>query len=178
MKIWIHFAALTLLATVLAGCSRDDQPGSEPVQPVADAGTDAANKPLKKPLAKNMALSFTYHLRRDRVEEVKPDVFRRRVMIEYLGLSQQQAANALISDMAAAGYMVNSERLEDDGRTRLSFQKGKRKITAVVRHGGKLQNPGATGAILISIPAKAPKSKKDADKPVTDEPATDEQASS
>lgn len=163
MKIWTHFAALTLLATALAGCSRDDQPGTEPMQPVADAGTATTSKPLKKPLAKGVTLSFAHHLRRDRVEEVKPDVFRRRVLIEYLALDQQQAASALVSDMSAAGYKVSSERREDDGRTRVSFQKGKQKITALVRHGGKLQNPAATGAILINIPAKAPESRKSSD---------------
>ncbi len=168
MKASIHLAAL-LLVTVFAGCSRDGQSGTEPVQPAA--ATTAA-KQLKKPVAKDVTLDFAYHLRRDRVEEVRPDVFRRRILMEYLGLDQQQAADALTADMAAAGYETTSERL-DDGRIRLVFQKGKQRIRALVRDGGKLQNPEAKGAILIDIPAKAPKPKVDAtEKPAAGKPAT------
>lgn len=165
MKTWIHLATLTLLATVLAGCSRDGQSGTEPVQPTA-AAEAAGAKHLKKPLAKNVTLGFAYHLRRDRVEEVKPGVFQRRIYVEYLGLDQQQAADALIADLAAAGYRSSSKRL-DDGRLQLVFQKNKHKIRATVREGGKLQNPAARGMIRIDVPAKAPKPKKDAGKPAT-----------
>jgi len=173
MKARIHLAALMLLAIMLAGCSRDGQSSSESITPAA---TDAATaKQLKKPLAKGVALSFAYHLRRDRVEEVKPEVFRRRIRMEYLGMDQQQAADALAADMSAAGYEVSAERLED-GRDRLVFQKGKQKIRAFVRHGGKLQNPEAKGVILVEIPAKAPSAKKDAARPAG-EPATDKPAS-
>lgn len=161
MKTWIHLASLAILAAAIAACSGEEQPAADTVQPAVQEGTTATGKALKKPLAKGVDLSFAHHLRRDRVEEVKPGVFRRRVLIEYLEVEQQQAASALVSNMAEAGFKVVSERTDDKGRIRLNFQKGRRKIAATVRQGGKLQNPAATGAMLISIPAKAPKSHQE-----------------
>jgi len=175
MKAWTHLATLTLLAAVLAGCTRDDQSGNEPAQPVAEAVT---TKQLKKPVAKDVNLTFTYHLRRDRVEEVKPDVFQRRILMEYLKLDQQQAADAISANMISAGYQTAESSRLDDGRIRLVFQKGKQKIRVLVREGGKLQNPEAKGLIRIDVPAKAPKAKtdaaqdQDADAPAAGEPAT------
>lgn len=169
MNTWIRTASLAVLVIAVVACSREDQPAGDISQPAAEAVVDmpatSEGKTLKKPLAKGVNLGFNHHLRRDRVQETKPGVFRRRVLLEYLGLEQQQAASALIADMAGAGYNVASERTEADGRIRLTFQKGKRKITALVRHGGKLQNNAATGAILVSIPAKAPKAAQ-ADAPL------------
>src|SRR5690606_12880062 len=136
MKTWMRLAAVAVLATILAACSREDRPTAETVQPVADIDTAATVKALKRPLARGVDLSFDHHLRRDRVEETKSGVFRRRVLIEYLALEQQQAASTLISDMAKADYKLASERTQEDGRIRITFQKGKRKITALVRHGG------------------------------------------
>lgn len=175
MKAWTHLATLTLLAAVLAGCTRDDQSGNEPAQPVAEVAT---TKQLKKPVARDVSLTFTYHLRRDRVEEVKPGVFQRRILVEYVNLDQQQAANAISANMIAAGYHTAESAQLDDGRIRMIFQKGKQKIRVLVREGGKLQNPEAKGLIRIDVPAKAPKAKtdttrdQDADAPVAGEPAT------
>ena len=177
MKTWIRPASLAMFALALAACSRGDQPAGDATQPVADAVIDtpaaSEGRTLKKPLAKGVELGFSHHVRRDRVEETKPGVFRRRVLLEYLGMQQQQAAGALIADMAEAGYDVASRRTEADGRIRLTFQKGKRKITALVRHGGKLQNSAATGAILVSIPAKAPGASRDDGAVATTGQATD-----
>ena len=168
MNTWIRLACLAALTVTLAACAREDQPRADGAQTSAEAGAEAASaaaaKSLKKPLAKNVDLGFRYHLRSDRVQEDKPGVFRRKVLVEYLGLDQQQAASALIADMVEGGYTVASERTDEQGRIRLPFQKGKRKITARVRHGGKLEHASATGAILVSLPAKAPKAaRKDAE---------------
>lgn len=165
MNSWIRPASLAMLALALAACSREDQPSGDFSQPAADASVEAPTasqgKPLKKALAKGVKLGFNHHLRRDRIEETRPGVYRRRVLVEYLGLDQQQAASALIASMADGGYTVSAERTEADGRIRLTFNKGKRKITALVRHGGKLQNSAATGAILVVVPARRPESSPD-----------------
>ena len=134
MNTWIRLACLAALTVTLAACAREDQPRADGAQTSAEAGAEAASaaaaKSLKKPLAKNVDLGFRYHLRSDRVQEDKPGVFRRKVLVEYLGLDQQQAASALIADMVEGGYKVASERTNEQGRIRLTFQKGKRKITA------------------------------------------------
>ena len=164
MNTWIRLACLAALAAALTACARDEQPKTDAAQPAAEQTADATaspdTKPLKKPLAKNGDLGFGYHLRSDKVKEEKskPGVLRRNVLVEYLGIDQQQAASALIADMAAGGFKVTSERTDKEGRIRLTFKKGKRTVTARVRHGGKLEHPSATGAILVSIPSKAPKS--------------------
>ena len=164
MKISIHLAILALFATALIGCAREQGTAAEQAAPAADA-TAAESAPvetgkqLKKPLAKNVELRFPYELQRDRTAEGKPGVYQRRVLLEYLGLDQHEAAGAIRADLAAGGYTLDAERQLEDGRTHMTFKKGKQKVTVLVRQGGKLQNTRASGAILVVLPAKAPKPK-------------------
>jgi len=164
MKTSIHLAILALFATALLGCAREQGTTAEQAAPPADAtATEAApvetRKQLKKPLAKNVELRFAYELQRDRTAEVKPGVYQRRVLIEYLGLDQHEAAGSVRADLTSGGYTLDTERQLEDGRTHMTFKKGEQKVTVLVRRGGELQNARASGAILIVLPAKAPKSK-------------------
>lgn len=164
MKARIRLAALLLLATVITGCSPDGQRGTESAQsapPAANA--EGQPRQLKKALPYGIQLGFAYHLRRDRVEEVKAGTFQRRIRVEYLDLGQQQAADAITADLTAAGYQAGAPKRLDDGRIRIAFKQEKRRTIAVtIREGGKLQHPSAKGMIYINIPVKAPTSKADA----------------
>lgn len=164
MKTSIHLALLTLFAAALLGCTREQGIPSEQTPPPADATAVEANpldasKRLEKPLAKGVELRFSYELQRDRTAEVKPGIFQRRVLLEYLGLDQHEAAGAIRADLATGGYTLDAERQLEDGRTQMTFEKGEQKVSVLVRQGGELQNARASGAILVVLPAKAPSSK-------------------
>jgi hypothetical protein len=154
MKTKFSLTALMLLIVMVAsGChdgqSNNNTPGTE------KAATAATPRQLKQPLAKGVSLSIKYELRRDSVEEVKPDVFQRRIRMEYFDLNQQQAADAITKDFAAAGYAANS-KLRDDGNIQIMFQKDKKKIRVVVSEGGTLSNAAAKGTVTVYVSTKAP----------------------
>lgn len=161
MTTRIPVAFPLLLAVALASCSRDEQAPAAPTEPAgADqsaADADANARSLSDPLPNGMKLSFPYHLRRDGIEEVDPGVFQRRVRIEYIGLDQQEAIEAITADHVAAGYKTGKVTELDNGRVRMNFRhENEDRTTVTVLEGVSVTHASATGMIYIHIPVEAP----------------------
>ena len=86
MNTWSRLAGMAVLGAALIACSHQESPTAVTGQPVTGTqeapGAAARASRLEKPLAKGVRLGFSHHLRRDRIEETKPGVFRRRVLLE------------------------------------------------------------------------------------------------
>jgi|GEM_PF-3243856 len=162
MKATLRIAALILLAIVLAGCSRDEQPAADSVRPdSADLGTDSGEgdgrRALEEPLPNGTELTFSHHLRRDFIQEVNPGEFQRRLRIEHFEPDRQHAIAAITKDLVAAGYRAGSPREIGEDRTRISFSHKKEgRMTVTVLENVGLSHPAGTGLIYIHIPVEAP----------------------
>ncbi len=85
---------------------------------------------------------------------MKPGKYQRRVLIEYLGMDQQQAADAVIASLLNAGFEQTDMSRLDDGRLRIGFRKNKHRIRVLVKNGGELRHAEARGLIRFDIPTK------------------------
>src|SRR5690606_24636313 len=106
MNAKIQITALALLMSVLAGCSRDEKAEDNTDTTPWTEDAEVTPKQPESTLAEGIKLSFDHNVRQDRVREVKPGDYQRRVWVEYINLDQQQAVAAITADATTAGYAL------------------------------------------------------------------------
>lgn len=157
MKAMLRVTALIMLAALIVGCSRDEQPAGESARTDADAGEGVSRRAVEESLPNGAELTFPHHLRRDFIEEVAPGEFQRRLRVEHFEPDRQHAVNAITEDLVAADYRAGSPRAVGEDRTRINFKhKQDGRMTVTVLENVGLTHPSATGLIYIHIPVEAP----------------------
>ncbi|MGN7726625.1 hypothetical protein ACTJIL_12535 [Luteimonas sp. 22616] len=144
-----------LAVCLVAGCGQNAAPEavSQDAQPQVQAEQPCTQTSFYSPLPSELQVQFPFHLRSDRIFTNKKGTVRRRVTLETLNGTAQEAFESASQSLVAAGYKAKGKlKGSPDKKQAQSFaRKGQPSIALVssVDVGSKPANPDAIGLVYF-----------------------------